>query len=50
MDNVLYELLENNNKDRLEDSVTTLSSYFIDILSNMIQEYIKADRVDMAKY
>lgn len=40
MDNILYELLENNNKDRLEDSIMTLSSYFIDIISNMIQEYL----------
>ena len=40
MDNILYELLENNNKDRLEDSITILSSYFIDIISNIIQEYL----------
>uniref|UniRef100_A0A6C0CX62 Uncharacterized protein n=1 Tax=viral metagenome TaxID=1070528 RepID=A0A6C0CX62_9ZZZZ len=40
IDNVLYELLENNNKDRLEDSITTITSYFIDIITNMIQEYL----------
>ena len=40
MDNILYELLENNNKDKLDDSIMILSSYFIDILSNMIQEYL----------
>ena len=39
MDNILYELLENNNKDNIDDSINILSQFFIDIITNMIQEY-----------
>ena len=39
MDNILYELLENNNKDNITESIDTLSSFLIDIVTNMIQEY-----------
>tara|TARA_B100000674_G_scaffold447211_1_gene414672 strand:- start:117 stop:4532 length:4416 start_codon:yes stop_codon:yes gene_type:complete len=39
MDTVLFDLLENNNKDTIDESIDVLSSYFIDTMTNMIQEY-----------
>ena len=39
MDTVLFDLLENNNKDTIDESIDVLSSYFIDTMTNIIQEY-----------
>jgi len=40
MDNVLFHLLEQSNPDNIQKSIDVLTSFFMDIITNMIQEYI----------